>query len=93
MTVMLREGARQGVAGLVYDLVAGSLDWGFALSEVGAPVALWYGTVDPVVSTKHGRYARRLPTATQVHTREVNHLLAIPLWGDILGSLELPQGR
>jgi pimeloyl-ACP methyl ester carboxylesterase len=94
MAVMLREGARQGATGLVYDIVAGSLDWGFALSEVGAPVALWYGTVDPVVSTKHGRYyAQRLPTATQVRTREADHLLAIPLWGDILGSLELPQGR
>jgi pimeloyl-ACP methyl ester carboxylesterase len=91
---MLREGARQGATGLVYDIVAGSLDWGFALSEVGAPVALWYGTVDPVVSTKHGRYyAQRLPTPSQLRTREADHLLAIPLWGDILGALELPQGR
>jgi pimeloyl-ACP methyl ester carboxylesterase len=94
MAVMLREGARQGVAGLVYDLVAGSLDWGFALSEVGAPVALWYGTLDPVVSTKHGRYyAQRLPHASEVYTRAADHLLAIPLWGAILGALELPQGR
>jgi pimeloyl-ACP methyl ester carboxylesterase len=93
MAVMLREGARQGVAGLVYDLVAGSLDWGFALSEINVPVALWYGTVDPVVSTKHGRYyAQRLPNAPQVRTREADHLLAIPLWGAILGALELPQG-
>jgi pimeloyl-ACP methyl ester carboxylesterase len=93
MAVMLREGARQGVAGLVYDIVAGSLDWGFALSEINVPVALWYGTVDPVVSTKHGRYyAQRLPTASQVRTREADHLLAIPLWGAILGALELPQG-
>jgi pimeloyl-ACP methyl ester carboxylesterase len=94
MAVMLREGARQGVAGIVYDIVAGRLDWGFALGEVGAPVGLWYGTVDPVGPTKHGRYyAQRLPTATQVRTREADHLLAIPLWGDILGALELPQGR
>jgi pimeloyl-ACP methyl ester carboxylesterase len=94
MAVMLREGARQGATGLVYDIVAGSLDWGFALSEVGAPVALWYGTVDPVVSPKHGRYyAQRLPTASQARTRQVDHLLAIPLWGDILGSLTLPQGH
>jgi pimeloyl-ACP methyl ester carboxylesterase len=94
MAVMLREGARQGATGLVYDLVAGSLDWGFALSEVGAPVALWYGTLDPVVSTKHGRYyAQRLPHASEVYTRAADHLLAIPLWGAILGALELPQGR
>lgn len=94
MAVMLREGARQGVAGLVYDIVAGSLDWGFALGQVRAPVALWYGTLDPVVSPQHGRYyQQRLPNAPQVHTREADHLLAIPLWGDILGSLGLPQGR
>jgi pimeloyl-ACP methyl ester carboxylesterase len=94
MAVMLREGARQGVAGLVYDIVAGSLDWGFALDQVRAPVALWYGTLDPVVSPQHGRfYHQRLPNAPQVHTRAADHLLAIPLWGDILGSLGLPQGR
>jgi pimeloyl-ACP methyl ester carboxylesterase len=50
MAVMLREGARQGATGMVYDIVAGSLDWGFALGEVRVPVALWYGTLDPVVS-------------------------------------------
>ena len=96
MAVMLREGARQGVAGLVYDIVAGSLDWGFALGQVRAPVALWYGTLDPVVSPPHGYYyyyQQRLPNASQVRTREADHLLAIPLWGDILGSLGLPQGR
>jgi hypothetical protein len=43
---------------------------------------------------QHGRYyAQRLPNAHQVYTREADHLLAIPLWGDILGSLGLPQGR
>lgn len=94
MAVMLREGARQGVAGIVHDIVAGSLDWGFAVGEVRTSVALWYGTVDPVVSPQHGGYyARRLPNASQVHTREADHLLAIPLWEDILGSLGLPQGR
>lgn len=94
MAVMLREGARQGAAGLVYDIVAGSLDWGFALTDIHVPVALWYGTVDPVVSTQHGRYyTERLPTASQARTRPADHLLAIPLWGDILGSLEPPQGR
>jgi pimeloyl-ACP methyl ester carboxylesterase len=94
MAVMLREGARQGTTGLVYDVVAGSLDWGFPLGEVRAPVALWYGTLDPVVSPQHGRYyAQRLPHASEVSTRAADHLLAIPLWGDILGSLGLPQGR
>jgi pimeloyl-ACP methyl ester carboxylesterase len=94
MAVMLREGARQGATGLVYDLVAGSLDWGFALSEINVPVALWYGTTDPVVSTKHGDYyAQRLPDTSQVRTWAADHLLAIPLWGEILGSLGLPQGH
>lgn len=57
-------------------------------------MALWYGTLDPVVSPPHGYYyQQRLPNAPQVRTREADHLLAIPLWGDILGSLGLPQGR
>ena len=81
MAVMLREGARQGVAGLVYDIVAGSLDWGFALDQVRAPVTLWYGTLDPVVSPQHGRYyQQRLPNASQVRTREADHLLATADW-------------
>jgi pimeloyl-ACP methyl ester carboxylesterase len=94
MAVMLREGARQGATGMVYDIVAGSLDWGFPLAEVRAPVALWYGTLDPVVPPEHGNYyAQRLPNASQVRTRAADHLLAIPLWGDILDSLGLPQGQ
>jgi pimeloyl-ACP methyl ester carboxylesterase len=94
MAVMLREGARQGATGIVYDLVAGSLDWGFTLDQVGAPVALWYGTLDPVVSPQHGRYyQQRLPNASQLRTRAADHLLAILLWADILGSLGLPQRR
>jgi pimeloyl-ACP methyl ester carboxylesterase len=94
LSVMLREGARQGAAGMVHDVIAGSLDWGFALDEVRAPVALWYGTLDPMVSPEHGEYyALRLPDASQVRSREGDYLLAIPLWEEVLGSLGRPPGH
>jgi pimeloyl-ACP methyl ester carboxylesterase len=51
------------------------------------------GLPDRVTSVHGGYYAQRLPHASEVYTRAADHLLAIPLWGDILGSLALPQGR
>jgi pimeloyl-ACP methyl ester carboxylesterase len=94
MSVMLREGARQGAGGIVYDVIAGSLDWGFELTEVCAPVVLWYGTLDPMVSPEHGGYyAQRLPHASKVQAREADHVLAIPLWAEVLGSLAQPPGH
>jgi pimeloyl-ACP methyl ester carboxylesterase len=85
MSTMLREGARQGAAGLVYDIVAGSLDWGFDLADVEAPVGLWYGSHDPVVTPEHGQfYATRLPNPGQVHVQPLDHLLVMPLWSEIL---------
>jgi pimeloyl-ACP methyl ester carboxylesterase len=66
----------------------------FMHPTIRIPVALWYGTLDPVVSPQHGRYyQQQLPHASEVYTRAADHLLAIPLWGDILGSLGLSQGR
>jgi pimeloyl-ACP methyl ester carboxylesterase len=92
VSAMLREGARQGAAGMVYDVIAGSLAWGFELAEVRVPVALWYGTLDPMASPEHGGYyAQRLPRASTVQPREGDHLLAIPLWAEVLSSLGHPS--
>jgi hypothetical protein len=54
-------------------------------------VVLWYGTLDPMVSPEHGGYyAQRLPHASRVYAREADHVLAIPLWAEVLGALAQP---
>jgi pimeloyl-ACP methyl ester carboxylesterase len=93
LAVMLREGARQGAAGIVHDVIAGSLDWGFSLAEVAAPVALWYGDRDPRITPEHGTwYAERLPAPGPVRVRPTDHLLAIPLWAEILAEIRSTVG-
>ena len=43
-------------------MVAGSRPWGFACSDLKAPVALFYGEDDPTVGPEHGHWwARTLP--------------------------------
>ena len=68
-----------------------SLDWGFPLGEIRIPVALWYGTLDPVVSPSTAAYAQRLPHASEVYTRAADHLLAIPCGGTFWARWGCPR--
>jgi pimeloyl-ACP methyl ester carboxylesterase len=88
LTRMFREGARQGVGGLVDDWVAVSLPWGFALAEVTVPVVVWQGELDHLVAPVHAVYlASVLPRATLVRYPEDGHLLFLRHWSELLAAV------
>jgi len=51
-----REAFRSGYKGVEYDLELYTKDWGFELSQIKAPVYLWYGGDDKNVSLNMGKY-------------------------------------
>jgi pimeloyl-ACP methyl ester carboxylesterase len=84
LTIMMREGARQGAAGMAFDVVAGARGDSFRFRDVRGPVNLWYGDADPI-GPEHGRwYADRLAGATLTVLPGAGHLLPIPHWAAIL---------
>jgi pimeloyl-ACP methyl ester carboxylesterase len=86
LTAMMREGARQGAAGMAFDVVAGSRRDPFPFREVQAPVRLWYGDADPI-GLEHGRwYADRMTGATPTLFADAGHLLPIAHWKAILDA-------
>jgi pimeloyl-ACP methyl ester carboxylesterase len=85
LRTMWREAFRAGVYGVVADVVAGSRPWGFACSDLKAPVALFYGEEDPVVGPEHGRWwARTLPRGHLGVVPGCGHLVPFVAWADIL---------
>jgi pimeloyl-ACP methyl ester carboxylesterase len=88
LTRMWREGARQGVGGLVDDWIALSLPWGFAFADVKVPVVVWHGELDHLVGPAHAHYfSAVLPNSTLVLYPQEGHLLLLQHWSDILAAV------
>jgi pimeloyl-ACP methyl ester carboxylesterase len=88
LTQMWREGARQGVGGLVDDWIALSLPWGFTFADVRVPVSVWQGELDHLVGPAHAHYfSAVLPNATLVLYPQDGHLLLLQHWGEILAAV------
>ena len=88
LTQMWREGARQGVGGLVDDWIALSLPWGFAFADVSVPVVVWHGELDHLVRPAQAHYLSAvLPNATLVLYPADGHLLLLQHWGEILAAV------
>jgi pimeloyl-ACP methyl ester carboxylesterase len=86
LTVMMREGARQGAIGMATDIVAGSRRDPLPLDELGLPVRLWYGDAD-WIGPDHGRwYAERLGDARLSVVPDTGHLLPLANWRAILAA-------
>ncbi|GAA0961417.1 alpha/beta fold hydrolase [Virgisporangium aurantiacum] len=67
------ESLRQGVVGMVDDLVALHRPWAFDLGEVRAPVDIWFGVDDENAPAAHARWlAAALPEAT-LHPQQGDH--------------------
>ena len=63
----IREAFRNGVWGLFDENTALSRDWGFNLSQIKVPVAVWQGAEDKMVPFAHGQWlANNVPNA-QAH--------------------------
>jgi pimeloyl-ACP methyl ester carboxylesterase len=78
------ESFRDGGMWLVRELAVLGRPWGFALADVQAPVALWYGESDSVCPPSIGRdFEARLPAAT-LKLVPGTHQLLFPHWRAIL---------
>jgi pimeloyl-ACP methyl ester carboxylesterase len=73
------EALRLGVDGWLEDDLAFTVPWGFDLTEVSVPTAIWQGSADLMVPIAHGRWlASKVPGAT-VHLEEGEGHLSIGL--------------
>ncbi|HEU4322711.1 MAG TPA: alpha/beta fold hydrolase [Roseiflexaceae bacterium] len=91
---MLQAALAQGVTGLAAEIAGYSLQpWGFAPAEVRAKTLLLYGSRDPQIGPKHGRWwQQQLPDARLEVAPGEGHLLIMPLWHRVLAHLA-PQRR
>lgn len=85
-------GGRPGVPsyrGVSRDSLAFAVGWDVDLGMIRAPVWLWYGDRDRMVTLEHGRWLHEhLPTSTLVVRQGVGHLGALmPYWGEMLARL------
>jgi pimeloyl-ACP methyl ester carboxylesterase len=89
LAAMFTEGARQGAAGYVDDWIATVLPWGFRLTDVARPVAIWWGDRDPLTprsDTEH--LASSVPGAQVRIIPGEGHSLPFRHWPAILDALD-----
>jgi pimeloyl-ACP methyl ester carboxylesterase len=78
------ESFRDGGLWLARELAYLGRPWGFELSDVRAPVTLWWGERDTVCPPPIGRdFEQRLPNAT-LRLVDGTHQLLFSRWRDIL---------
>jgi pimeloyl-ACP methyl ester carboxylesterase len=88
LDAMFAEGARQGSAGYVDDWIASVLPWGFRVSEVACPVAVWWGDRDQLTDRMHAEHlAAAIPGARLRVIPGEGHSLPMRHWGPILDEL------
>jgi pimeloyl-ACP methyl ester carboxylesterase len=71
----IREAFRNGIWGIYDENIALSHDWGFDLSRINVPVAVWQGAKDKMVPFAHGQWlANNVPNAQAHLLPEDGHL-------------------
>ena len=77
-----------GVAGWRDDDLAFARDWGFGLSGISVPVAVWQGRQDRMVPYAHGEWlAAEIPTAEAHLFEDEGHVSLIAQFDAIIGDL------
>jgi pimeloyl-ACP methyl ester carboxylesterase len=82
------EALRGGVDGFARELELAARPWGFSLSDIRVPVAVWHGGKDNSVPPVMGeRIAAAVPGAKLHLLPEESHLFFLSRWREILGDL------
>ncbi len=85
------ESFRHGGLWLARELAYLGRPWGFELSDVRAPVALWWGDQDFVCPPSIGAaYERELPNA-KLHVVAGTHQLLFSRWRELLSDVSRPD--
>lgn len=66
---------RDGVDGWIDDCIALTRPWGFNLTEVTAPISIWYGADDVLASPAHHEYLANNIVGATLHELDGGHLL------------------
>ena len=88
LLLMLEAAFAQAASGIAADIVAGHVaPWGFDPAAVRAPVQLWYGEDDGIVTPAHAAYWHGVLPNSTVHVVPGGHLLPFTVWAEVLGSV------
>jgi len=89
LMAMIEAAFAQGASGIASDIVAGHVaPWSFDPAAVGAPVALWFGDRDAIVTTAHADHWAGVLADSTVHiVAGAGHLVPFTHWAEILGSV------
>jgi pimeloyl-ACP methyl ester carboxylesterase len=72
---MISEAFREGVWGIVDDMLCITNPWGFDVAEIRVPTRIMYGLTDVLVPRQHGDWlARNVPNAEVVIDGEAGHV-------------------
>jgi pimeloyl-ACP methyl ester carboxylesterase len=75
MRQMITEAFRNGVWGIVDDMLCVTKPWGFEVGEIRVPTRISYGLTDVLVPRQHGEWlARNVPGAEAVVDEGAGHL-------------------
>jgi pimeloyl-ACP methyl ester carboxylesterase len=82
------ESLREGVDAFVWELQLAARPWGFPLSAIRVPVAVWHGGQDNSVPPVMGkRIAAAIPGARLHLLPDESHLFFLSRWREILDDL------
>jgi pimeloyl-ACP methyl ester carboxylesterase len=85
MTEWVREGARQGSEGFMWDLIAEAEGDEFSVADIGQEAHIWIGDADNLVPRLHADYlAAAIPRARLVTYPGEGHLFPFDHWAEIL---------
>jgi pimeloyl-ACP methyl ester carboxylesterase len=85
----MRAALSSGIAGWRDDDLAFVREWGFSLSQIAIPVAVWHGDQDAMVPVAHGEWlARQIPGARAHLLPGEGHLTLVSTrFGEIMRDL------
>jgi len=82
------ESLRQGVDAFAWELQLAARPWGFPLTDIRVPVAVWHGGKDNSVPPAMGkRLAAAIPDAQLRLLPDESHLFFLSRWREILADL------